>query len=210
MTSPGAETSFTASANITIAADASDPDGTIAKVEFFEGPRKIGEDSSSPFAATWNNVPEGDYQIAAVAHDDQGATTRSADVSIHVRRLVVNSMRRLADGTVELTVSGAVGRTAYVYVSDDLEAWAPLTSVMNTTGTVVINDPAAATADRRFYRVSPIEAALFRARRNPCRPDNPGHRHGEAMDGWRCEGGGFTAYRTEWTIGRLRSSQPAT
>ncbi|WP_370088027.1 Ig-like domain-containing protein [Ekhidna sp.] len=65
-----------------ITATASDSDGTIAKVEFFQGATKLGEDASSPYAFTWENVAAGNYSLTAVATDDKGANTTSSAVDI--------------------------------------------------------------------------------------------------------------------------------
>ncbi|MCX7806675.1 MAG: Ig-like domain-containing protein, partial [Planctomycetota bacterium] len=50
ITSPSSGATFTAPANITITANAADSDGSIAKVEFFNGSTKLGEDTTSPYS----------------------------------------------------------------------------------------------------------------------------------------------------------------
>ena len=84
ITSPSNGASFTEPANITITADASDSDGSVFLVEFFEGTNKLGEDSSSPYQYNWNNVIEGNYSLTARATDNDAATTTSGPVSISV------------------------------------------------------------------------------------------------------------------------------
>jgi len=84
ITAPANGTSFTAGDNITINADASDSDGTIAKVEFYQGATKLGEDLSAPYSFTWNNVSAGSYDLTSVATDNVGATGASSVVSISV------------------------------------------------------------------------------------------------------------------------------
>src|SRR5688500_17049815 len=49
LTSPTADQQIAAGAPITITATAQDHDGTVSKVEFFEGTNKIGEATSAPF-----------------------------------------------------------------------------------------------------------------------------------------------------------------
>jgi Glycosyl hydrolase family 48/Cellulose binding domain/Bacterial Ig domain len=85
LTSPASGSSFTAGANIPLAATAADTDGTVSKVDFFAGNTLIGTDTSSPYAATWPNVAAGNYVLSAVATDDKGATTQSAPVDVTVR-----------------------------------------------------------------------------------------------------------------------------
>ena len=61
---------------ITILANATpDSDGTILKVEFFNGGTKLGEDSSSPYALTWSGVAAGSYSLTARAIDNLGEVT---------------------------------------------------------------------------------------------------------------------------------------
>ena len=72
-------------ATVVINANATDPDGTITKVEFFNGAIKIGEDLTAPYSFTWANLPRGNYALTAKATDDMGATTTSAVVNIIVR-----------------------------------------------------------------------------------------------------------------------------
>jgi len=83
ITSPVAGATFNAPASITINANASD-NGSVTKVEFYNGSNKLGEDTSSPYSYTWSNVPAGTYGITAVATDNQSAQTTSASVSVTV------------------------------------------------------------------------------------------------------------------------------
>ncbi|MBC8053454.1 MAG: T9SS type A sorting domain-containing protein [Sphingobacteriaceae bacterium] len=83
--SPTADNTFTAPAAVNITAEASDTDGTVSKVEFFEGSNKIGEDLSSPFSISWNNMVAGTYSITAKATDNAGLTATSSPVSITVK-----------------------------------------------------------------------------------------------------------------------------
>src|SRR6185503_9273693 len=53
VTNPTAGANFAVGANISIGAGASDSDGTVSKVEFFQGTTKLGEDASSPYSFTW-------------------------------------------------------------------------------------------------------------------------------------------------------------
>lgn len=84
LTSPANNTTFTAPATIAIAATATDADGTISKVEFYNGSTKLGEDTNSPYSYSWSNVAAGTYALTAKATDDKGATTTSATVNIIV------------------------------------------------------------------------------------------------------------------------------
>lgn len=86
--SPGKGVSFSAPANISISASASDPDGTIIKVEFYQGTIKLGEISSAPFLFVWKNVAAGSYSLTAVATDNLNGTTVSAPVTVSVTNII--------------------------------------------------------------------------------------------------------------------------
>jgi O-glycosyl hydrolase len=74
----------TAPANIALSAVAADADGSVVKVEFFDGANKLGEVLSSPFSFNWLNVPAGNHSLTARATDNQGAVTTSSALSILV------------------------------------------------------------------------------------------------------------------------------
>lgn len=84
ITSPIAGASFTAPATISLQATASDADGSVAKVEFFNGGASLGVVTATPYSYNWINVAAGSYTITAVATDNAGATTTSAGLSITV------------------------------------------------------------------------------------------------------------------------------
>jgi photosystem II stability/assembly factor-like uncharacterized protein len=84
ITSPSNGQSFTAPLNISITANASDSDGSIAKVEFYQGSTKLGEDLTSPYSFSWNNPSSGSYALTAKAFDNGGAFSSSAIVNITV------------------------------------------------------------------------------------------------------------------------------
>jgi GH18 family chitinase/chitodextrinase len=84
ITSPAGGASFSAPAAVTINASASDADGSITKVEFYNGGTKLGEDNSSPYSFSWTNVAAGTYNLTAKATDNSAKTTTSSVVSVTV------------------------------------------------------------------------------------------------------------------------------
>jgi uncharacterized repeat protein (TIGR01451 family) len=84
ITAPANGSVFTAPANILIQANASDPEGTIAKVEFFQNDIKIGEVNTTPYSLNWANVSAGGYQLSARVTDNSGLSTASPLVTITV------------------------------------------------------------------------------------------------------------------------------
>lgn len=86
ISSPTKSTAFIAPATVTIDATASDPDGTIIKVEFFNASIKLGERTSPPYTFTWKEVPVGTYSITAVATDNGNLKTISDAVIVVVQK----------------------------------------------------------------------------------------------------------------------------
>ena len=84
LTAPAAGASFVAPAAIPLTATAADTDGTISKVEFFQGTTLIGTATAAPYTVTWNSVPAGSYSLTAQATDHQGAATTSVARTITV------------------------------------------------------------------------------------------------------------------------------
>ncbi len=83
ITSPTQGATFTARATINIAANASDTDGTISRVEFYNGNTMLSEDTSAPYSYSWANVAEGSYTITVKAFDNENGEGASS-VSITV------------------------------------------------------------------------------------------------------------------------------
>ena len=87
ITTPLTGTTFSAGANISISAMASDTNGTISKVEFFAGANLIGTATvpvNGLYGITWANVNTGSYSLTAKATDNANGTTISAVVNVNV------------------------------------------------------------------------------------------------------------------------------
>ena len=84
ITAPGSGATFSAPATITITATASDSDGTVSRVDFYQGSSPIGTRTSAPYTITWGGVAAGSYSLTATALDNLGASKTSAAVAITV------------------------------------------------------------------------------------------------------------------------------
>ena len=84
LTAPAANTNYIAPASVALTATASDSDGTISKVEFYQGSTLVGTASTSPYSYTWTNVAMGNYSLTAKAYDNNDVTTTSSAVNIIV------------------------------------------------------------------------------------------------------------------------------
>ena len=84
ITSPASNSSYDAGSTITVQAAASDSDGSIAKVEFYNGATKIGEDGAAPYEFTAAGVEANTYKVTAKAFDNKGAFKVSDTVTVNV------------------------------------------------------------------------------------------------------------------------------
>ncbi len=86
ITSPTKNNAFISPATITIEAVAFDQDGSISRVEFFNGSTKIGDLTSPPYIFTWKEVPDGVYTLTAIATDNLNSKSVSSAVEVIVEK----------------------------------------------------------------------------------------------------------------------------
>ncbi len=84
ITSPTNNSNFTAPATVAISVNASDSDGTVTKVDFYNGTLLLGTSTVAPFGFNWSNVSSGNYVLTAKATDNTGNSTTSSSVNISV------------------------------------------------------------------------------------------------------------------------------
>ena len=83
ITSPTNTQSFFAPANVTITANASDSDGSVTNVLFFDGVTLLGGTNNAPYTIT-TPLAIGGHALSAVATDNLGLSTTSGVVNITV------------------------------------------------------------------------------------------------------------------------------
>jgi glucose/arabinose dehydrogenase len=116
LTAPASGGSAQVNTPVTVSADATDADGTIQHVQFFDGTTPIGTDNTSPYSITWTPTTAGTRNLTARATDNLNAQTTSAPVSLTVttpnsdNQAPVVTLTAPADGATGLT--GAVTLTA--------------------------------------------------------------------------------------------------
>jgi hypothetical protein len=158
ITSPTNGQSFIAPANITIAADASDGDGTISKVEFFNGATKLGEDPTNPYTFVWSNVSAGSYTLTVKATDNRGTTVTSAEVTIAVTNSPAMAVTLLNPTWIGsdfvFSFASRPGHTYEVQYTNALETgiWQVLTTLTGNGLTLSVTNQNAV-AMQNFYRV---------------------------------------------------------
>lgn len=96
LTSPSAGQSFAVNANVTLSANASDPEGRMGRVDFLVNDGAVGpSDTSAPYSFVWRPTAAGTYRIAAVAYDAEHLSTRTADITVTVSAPVVTPPRNV-------------------------------------------------------------------------------------------------------------------
>lgn len=111
--SPVAGSVHPAGSPVALLAEATDADGSVTRVQFFDGFSLVGQDLSAPFTLAWTPSSPGPRSLTARATDDAGTITGSAAVSV----------------TVQGTGSGDV-------VAPAATLTAPLTGITGLTGAV--------------------------------------------------------------------------
>ncbi len=84
LTTPTDGSTITTPGSLTLQATATDSDGSVVKVAFYQGFTLLAKVTAPPYQYTWTNVPVGSYQLRAEATDDAGATTTSPLVQVTV------------------------------------------------------------------------------------------------------------------------------
>ncbi len=100
ITGPGNSPIINAPGSFIINANASDSDGSITKVDFYDGSTLLGTDSTAPHSLPLTNVPAGSHTITAKAFDNAGATTVSSPLQISVNALPSVSIVEPVNNTV--------------------------------------------------------------------------------------------------------------
>lgn len=157
----------TAPATITLSAVASDPDGSVAKVDFYRNGEFLGSSVSAPYTVTLDSMTPGTYLLAAVATDNQGATATSKSVGLTVDPQltqtglpllrVVSVARQATPGQVMITIenSGSMNAASVAIVASKTK-WGGFTPTNitgnniallapNSTSTLMLQFPAGAT-----------------------------------------------------------------
>ena len=158
ITSASDSETFTAPADITITAMASDSNGSISKVEFFDGGTRIGERTNAPYSTVWSNVAPGSYLITAKATDDGGAVTTSMPVNLTVNSAAsapVTCLSPLASGDrFSFSFPTESNKTYLIEHTTSLSPvyWQRLTSMVGDGSVMTVTD-SLRTELQRFYRI---------------------------------------------------------
>jgi hypothetical protein len=113
ITSPANNAVITYPGTVTLTATASDTDGTISQVQFYNGATLLGTGtlSAGSYSYSWISLAAGTYTVTAVATDSDGATTTSSAVTFRVNAPPTVSITSPANNAV-ITYPGTVTLTA--------------------------------------------------------------------------------------------------
>jgi len=108
---------YAAPAAITLTATASQVDGTISRVEIYNGSTLLGSSNSSPYIYPWNNVAAGNYNLTAKAYNNIGAmvTSNAITISVIVPNVYIKATDYNANGQITQIQYGNGVTTAYTY-----------------------------------------------------------------------------------------------
>ena len=100
ITAPANNTVINAPATVNLTATATDPGGTITKVEFYRGATLINTDTTSPYSFSDTGVAAGTYSYTAKTYDNSGNITTSAAITVIVNALPTVSLTAPTNNTV--------------------------------------------------------------------------------------------------------------
>jgi hypothetical protein len=123
LTSPAPGSFVNVGAAVTLEATASDADGTVTGVEFFDASTSIGRVATSPYRLVWNAPLVGIHAISAQATDDRGAIARSPPVD-----LVVGAPPMVVV-TSPIACSSVFGPLDFLLAADAISTSGAITSV---------------------------------------------------------------------------------
>ncbi len=122
ITSPANQANFSAiPSDVNVTAVASDADGSIAKVEFYNGTTLAGTVNAAPYSWTFASLAQGSYTLKARAYDDKGATSDAlvnvtvgtvTPVEIGKGKTIVASSEETNNGTLLKATNANDGNTA--------------------------------------------------------------------------------------------------
>jgi len=116
LTSPLDGTHFEIPQSVTITADASDEDGSVASVEFFADGNSLGLDTEAPYSIDFTIPANGAYEITVKVTDNNEYWVISDLITFTVGEFSITVSSRIADGMDD--VEEISGGTVYTNSSD--------------------------------------------------------------------------------------------
>ncbi len=117
ITAPTNGASFTAPANVSITASASDADGTVTNVSFFDGATFLGKTNNTPYTIS-AALAIGSHALTAVATDNAGLSTTSSVVNVTVSSGNIAPSVTITNPVTGATLSSSASVTIRASASD--------------------------------------------------------------------------------------------
>jgi plastocyanin len=154
ITNPATGTVLSAPASLTLKANASDSDGSVTNVQFFQFTTSLGSVQQTPYSIAVTGLSVGNYTFSAVATDNGGFKATNAIVVkvIAPSANTLGSIRRVSPTSFQFTYAADVGLRYQVEQSSDLRNWSSLGANTATSSQVLFQDTNAL-GNARFYRV---------------------------------------------------------
>jgi Bacterial Ig domain len=153
-TNPPNNSVFGALASFTLDANASDPDGSVTKVEFLQGVNVLGNIATAPYSVSVGNLAAGTYVFSAVPADNGGGrATNTLTISVVTPGPInLSAPQVLAPASFQFSYSATIGLRYVIQRSLDLANWAALSTNTAMASVVVFTDQNAS-GNLWFYRV---------------------------------------------------------
>lgn len=153
LVSPAPDAILTERPVLNLEVDARDPDGRVARVEFFADGIQLGERTSPPFSWNWLTPLPGQHTLRVRALDNSGAESSfNFSLTIVPFRLILPAALT-TDGKLTLQLEAPDSQGYRVESSTDLLSWALVENVTTVNGRAELKiDPGSA---MRFFRATP-------------------------------------------------------
>lgn len=140
-------------ASVNVSVNATDSDGSIARVELYEGSELLGQRTAPPYNFNFTQVSAGNYRLYARAYDNLGASTTSPLVAVRVEPST-GSKLITTGGSSRFELRLNVPQTGHfrIETSTNLTQWSSLGTVQSIEGKINFSDFNATNSARRFYR----------------------------------------------------------
>jgi len=147
--------------DVALTATASDSDGTVQRVEFYNGPLKIGEATSAAggqFLFTWTEPPVGNHRLIARAVDNLGGAGDSSTVELTVLAVAGTEPRlrvvSFAAGQMSIAIEATPGVWEFQQ-STNLAVWQTIRLLtLDASGIAQVQeDIGAASTNGGFFRL---------------------------------------------------------
>ncbi len=148
---------WVAPVEVVLTSEVVDPDGSIARVDFYLGSELVGSDPEAPYEVTVSGLDAGEWRFVARAVDNLGAMADSEPLLMTVIDPAapprVDGVRISGSGELDFSISGVPGQAVELQGSGDLANWTTVAAWVLGSGSVSYSEPVLKDAAPRFYRL---------------------------------------------------------